>query len=82
MEFSINQMTDYLNSNAKDQEKEKIKDLFRKGSSNNRIYSFHSKDKAHGFISTYYTSPLMYANERYFCPIGWRRYGINVGISK
>lgn len=54
----------------------------QKGSKNNRIYSENGKDKAEGFIPTFYIQPLMYADKPYFCPNGWRRYGLYVGLSQ
>ena len=47
----------------------------------NRIYSVNGVDEAPGFTSTHYTKPLVYGEEPYYCPNGWRRYSIDVGLT-
>ena len=47
----------------------------------NLIYSFNAVDKAENFIPTYFSGSLDRGGEPYFCPNGWRRYGINFGMS-
>ena len=47
----------------------------------NRIYSVNGGDEAPGFTSTHYTKPLVYGEEPYYCPNGWRRYSIDVGLT-
>jgi len=47
----------------------------------NRIYSLQGADEAEGFISTYFPGALDRGGEPYFCPNGWRRYAIDVGMT-
>ena len=47
----------------------------------NRIYSVNAEDKAENFMPTYYRGSLDRGGEPYFCPNGWRRYSIDVGMS-
>ena len=47
-----------------------------------RIYSVNKTDKADGFEPTYFNKPLDRGGHLYFCPNGWRRYGIDLGITK
>ena len=47
----------------------------------NRIYSFETRDTANGFISTWFTGFLDRGGEPYYCPNGWRRYAIDVGMN-
>jgi hypothetical protein len=46
----------------------------------NKIYSRRMTDQAEGFIPTWFTC-LDRGGEPYFCPEGWRRYGIDVGMT-
>lgn len=48
----------------------------------NRIYSVREKDKAEGFIETWFTGSLKRGEEPYYCPVGWRRYSVDVGKNK
>lgn len=47
----------------------------------NRIYSIDAVDKAEGFKSTHFSGSLDRGGEPYFCPNGWRRYSIDVGLT-
>ncbi|CAF1537458.1 unnamed protein product [Adineta steineri] len=47
----------------------------------NRIYSTNGNDKADGFIPTWFSGSLNRGGEPYYCPIGWRRYAIDVGMT-
>jgi hypothetical protein len=47
----------------------------------NRIYSLDGRETAEGFIPTVFSKPLSYGGEPYYCPVGWRRYSIDVGMS-
>jgi len=46
----------------------------------NRIYSV-SFQETEGFISTFFAKNIDRGGEPYFCPTGWRRYAIYVGIT-
>lgn len=81
IDFNPNDMANYL-CPPSDYRLEKLKQALNKGSLNNRIYSIEGKEEAKGFMPTYYTKPLMYAKEPYYCPYGWRRYGLYVGLTK
>ncbi|CAF1517100.1 unnamed protein product [Rotaria sp. Silwood1] len=45
----------------------------------NRIYSVEEKDVAEGFRPTWFFPALMRGEEPYYCPVGWRRFSIDVG---
>ena len=47
----------------------------------NRIYSNNFRETAEGFMPTWFASSLKRGGEDYFCPVGWRRYGIDVGMT-
>ena len=47
----------------------------------NRIYSVNAVDKADHFIARYFPGFRDKGGEPYFCPNGWRRYGVDVGMS-
>ena len=47
-----------------------------------RIYSVGGKDKADGFVSTYFTEPKWYGGQPYYCPVGWRKYCLNLGMTQ
>ena len=46
----------------------------------NRIYSEGEVDRARGFQPTYFPGHLLRGGYKYFCPNGWRRYALDVGI--
>ena len=47
-----------------------------------RIYSVNKVDKADGFEPTYFTKPIWYGGHPYYCPVGWRRYCLNLGMTQ
>ena len=47
-----------------------------------RIYSINQVDTADGFEPTYFSTPLNRGGHPYYCPVGWRRYGIDLGMTK
>ena len=47
-----------------------------------RIYSVNKVDTADGFVPTYFNKPLDRGGHPYFCPVGWRRYSINLGMTQ
>jgi hypothetical protein len=47
----------------------------------NRIYSQNGTEIAEGFIPTSFPVSLNRGGEPYYCPAGWRRYGIDVGMT-
>ena len=46
-----------------------------------RIYSVNKVDKADGFAPTYFCRPIWYGGHPYLCPIGWRRYCLDLGMT-
>lgn len=79
-DFSPNQMVTHLASGNID--KGSIHGLLsRRNRYLNRIYSVNAVDRAPGFDPSYYPEPLMYGEEPYFCPNGWRRYAIDLGLT-
>ena len=55
--------------------------MLARGKRFNRIYSVGGVDQARGFNPTHYTKPLNYGGEPYYCPNGWRRYSLDVGLT-
>ncbi|CAF0875086.1 unnamed protein product [Adineta ricciae] len=47
----------------------------------NRIYSRDGRETAVGFIATSFVQSLNRGSEPYYCPNGWRRYAIDVGMT-
>ena len=47
----------------------------------NRIYSVRCKDREPGFLPMSFQKPLNRGGEPYFCPYGWRRFAVDVGMS-
>lgn len=47
----------------------------------NRIYSRDGKDIASGFKQTAFSCSIDRGGEPYYCPVGWRRYGLDVGMT-
>jgi hypothetical protein len=47
----------------------------------NRIYSSHGRETAEGFIPTAFSQSLDRGGQPYYCPVGWRRYAIDVGMT-
>ncbi|CAF4978434.1 unnamed protein product, partial [Rotaria sp. Silwood1] len=47
----------------------------------NRIYSYQERETAEGFIPTWFSTSLDRGGEPYYCPVGWRRYAIDVGMT-
>ena len=46
----------------------------------NRIYSKGEVDRAKDFKPTHFSGHLLRGGYKYFCPNGWRRYALDVGI--
>ncbi|CAF1192724.1 unnamed protein product [Adineta ricciae] len=47
----------------------------------NRIYSRDGRETAVGFMATSFVQSLDRGGEPYYCPNGWRRYAIDVGMT-
>ena len=54
---------------------------FKQREEYHRIYSPNSSEIAEGFIPTYFSSPNFHGGEPYFCPVGWRRIAVDVGLN-
>ena len=46
-----------------------------------RIYSINRTDEEEGFISTSFSTPIYYSGEPYYCPNGWRRWSVDLGLT-
>ena len=46
-----------------------------------RYYSKSVDPTLKGFRLTFYDQPIKYGGDPYYCPYGWRRYGIDVGLT-
>ena len=46
-----------------------------------RIYSVDGVDEEEGFMSTYFKGAIKHGGEPYYCPIGWLRWAVDIGLT-
>jgi hypothetical protein len=46
-----------------------------------RIYSKNGVEQAEGFIPTHFEGSINHGGEPYYCPNGWRRWAVNIGLT-
>ena len=78
-DFSIVQMSTHLQGECNSESA--IHKMLANGKKFNRIYSVDGVDQARDFTPTYYKEPVMYGGEPYYCPNGWRRFSLDVGLT-